>query len=107
MMTVMDDRLKQCNESELIEMARKQGIGRLRRGLPHEVLEQLVRGEYLPRTEHLAGTSQTRHRLQKIIWDNYSQTRSQLPGCTGKCTEYPCSEGRHAGCFGGVEDTVR
>ena len=103
----MDDtRLKQCNESELLEMARRQGLGRLRRGLPHEVLEQIVSGSIVPQVSHLSGTTETRARLQKIIWDNIERTRSQLPGCTGKCTEYHCTEARHAGCFGVNEDTV-
>jgi hypothetical protein len=99
---MMDDAiLMTCNESELFALAQRQKIGRLRRGLPKEVLVGLVTGEITLTRSHLAGTAETRAELQKFIADNIAIARSQLPGCDGCCTSYPCSEGRHALCYAG------
>lgn len=104
----MDDSiLFQCNETELLQMARDQGLGHLRRGLQKDVLVAIVAGEIPVAPEHLAGTNTTRAMLQKFIQDNILVTRSQLPGCNGMCLTYGCSEGRHALCFVGNEDRVR
>lgn len=98
----MDDAiLTTCNESELIALAQKQKIGRLRRGLPKVELVALVTGEITVTRGHLAGTAETRAELQRFIADNITIARSQLPGCDGCCTSYPCSEGRHALCYAG------
>ena len=104
----MDDSvLKNCNETELVSLARRQGLGILRRGLPHETLVGLVSGELAMKPEFLSGTTETRAMLETYIFKNYNITRSQLPGCTGKCSTYNCSDGRHAICFspnaGGVQ----
>jgi hypothetical protein len=96
----MDDSLLwECNQTELLQLAYEQGLGRLRAGLPKEVLFQIVRGEVNPGPEHLSDTKETRELLEKFIERHWEKTRSQLPGCTGKCTSYPCSEGRHGACY--------
>lgn len=102
-----DEKLYQCNETELLWMAREQGLGHLRRGLPLETLVQIVAGEISPSAEHYSGTSATRATLQKFIWENIERTRSQLPGCDGKCSTFPCSDGRHAMCIHGNEHVLR
>lgn len=103
----MDDtRLWECNESELLQLAYQQGLGRIRRGLPKEVLFKIVRGEINPEPEHYSDTKYTRELLQKFIEKHWEKTRSQLPGCDGKCTTYPCSEGRHAACFSPNKELV-
>jgi hypothetical protein len=102
-----DSKLQFCNETELLWMARRQGLGVLRRGLQKDVLIQIVRGELVPSTEHYSGTSATRAALEKFIWANIEKTRSQLPGCDGRCATYPCSEGRHAVCLIGNEHVLR
>jgi hypothetical protein len=105
--TEMDDSiLYQCNESELLEIARKQGLGRLRRGLSIDTLVKLVTAEIKPTTDHLSGTIETRAKLEAFIFERIEVTRSQLPGCDGRCRTYPCTEGRHALCFGANKDTV-
>lgn len=91
--------LWKCNESELLQLARKQGLGFLRRGIPRDELVAIVGGYGNPRPEHYAGTAETRQILEKYISDNIERIRSQLPGCDGKCTTFNCSEGRHALCF--------
>jgi hypothetical protein len=98
---VDDVSLEQCNETELIAMARAQGLGRLRRGLPPDLLVDIVAGEEVVTRSELSGTSLTRAELQKFIADHIEQARSQLPGCDGRCLTYPCSEGRHALCYSG------
>jgi len=96
----MDDSILQsCNETELLAIARRQGLGILRRGLPRELILGVVSGVLAMKHEYLAGTQETRALLESYIFRNYSITRSQLPGCTGKCSTYNCSDGRHAVCF--------
>ncbi len=103
----MDDSvLETCNETELLAIAHSQGLGRLRRGMARLTLIQLVRGDINPGTEHLADTRHSRKMLEDFITKHWEQARSQLPGCNGKCTTFPCSEGRHAVCFGANKNTV-
>lgn len=94
-----DDVLSDCNETELLALARRQGLGRLKRGIPLEELVDIVRGATRPRPEHVSETTQTRQMLQDFITKNWGQIRSQLPGCDGKCTTFSCTEGKHALCF--------
>jgi len=97
---MMDDSVLQyCNETELLALARRQGLGILSRGLPREELLGVVSGVLAMKPEYLSGTKATRALLESHIWKHYSITRSQLPGCTGKCSTYNCSDGRHAVCF--------
>jgi hypothetical protein len=94
-----DSVLLTCNETELLWMARTQGIGHLKRGLPKDLLASIVSGREIPKPEHFAGTNYTRKKLEDYITANYGQVRSQLPGCDGKCSVFPCTEGRHGACF--------
>jgi len=102
-----DQSLVLLNETELLQMARRQGLGVLRRGIPRNELLSIITGYYQVRPEHLAGTAYTRKKLQENIAINIERVRSQLPGCDGRCTTYPCSEGRHALCFMPNEALVR
>src|SRR4051812_40897577 len=95
----MDKTLEECNETELLWLARQQGLGHLRRGLDRQVLLAIVSGDTEPLPEHFAGTAYTRLKLQIFIEKNWGVVASQLPGCDGKCTTFPCSEGRHLMCF--------
>jgi len=94
-----DDILQHCNETELLDIARRQGLGILRRGIPRETLMGLVSGVLAMTPDYISGTKETRAMLEAYIFQNYSITRSQLPGCTGRCSTYNCSDGRHAVCF--------
>lgn len=94
-----DNDLFLCNETELVQIARRQGLPPLRHDLPKEELVAIVGGYKDPDGSHLAGTKTTRTLLQAFLKENWGVVRSQLPGCDGKCTSYPCSEGRHAMCF--------
>lgn len=101
-----DSVLLNCNETELLALARTQGIGRLRRGMPKEVLISIVSGEIDALPEHFADTIHTRKMLEDFIQKHWGQVRSQLPGCDGRCTTYPCSEGRHALCYSPNKETA-
>ena len=96
----MDDTiLQRCNKTELLCIARRQKLGSLSRGLTKELLVQIVSGEVPMRPEYLAATTYTRKRFQQYIAVNIERARSQLPGCDGCCTTYPCSDVRHGLCF--------
>jgi hypothetical protein len=94
-----DAALWNLNETELLERAKFQGIGRLRRGLGKGLLLAIVAGYERPTQAHLSDTTYTRGALEQFIWANIERTRSQLPGCDGHCTTYKCSDGRHGLCF--------
>lgn len=102
-----DSELLNCNESELLQIAFNQGLGRLKRNLPRETLLRIVRGEEEPQTEHYPNSKHTRELLEKFIQRHWEKTRSQLPGCDGHCTTFPCSEGRHAACYSPNKELVK
>lgn len=94
-----DEILASCNETELLGLARSQGLGNLRRGIDRVTLVSIVSGEVVPGPEHVSQLQSTRRSLEIYIQENWGRVASQLPGCNGKCTTYPCSEGRHAKCY--------
>ena len=93
-----DEILFECNESELLWMARLQGLPILRRGIPKEELVEIIAGKE-PKPEHLAWTNETRARLEKFIQDHYAQVMNNLPGCNGQCKSFLCTEEKHLSCF--------
>jgi hypothetical protein len=103
----MDDSiLYTCNDTELRQLAERQGLPKLRRGIPRQTLIEIVAGLQDPRPEHFAGTTYTRQALQNLIVSQWAIVRSQLPGCTGQCLTYGCSDGRHLLCFEPNKDRV-
>lgn len=114
----MKEPLRNCNETELLESARKQGLGRLRRGIAQEELIAIVIGDIPVRPAHLSGTTMSRGMLAEFIHNpvefppnpryakNWEQIRSQLPGCNGLCHKFACTEGRHADCYSNNEQNV-
>lgn len=102
-----DEALMQCNETELLWMARDQGLGHLRRGIPKPELVAIVTGQIDVRPDHLSGTSDSRAALEVFIEKNWAVIRSQLPQCTGRCTKFQCTEGKHALCFFPNQDAMR
>lgn len=113
-----DDKLLECNETELIWLGKKQGLGRLRRGMPKEELVGLIVGEIPVENKHLSDSNYTRLQLATFIHNpsefppdekhkgNWERVRSQLPGCNGICTKYDCTDGRHIKCLLPNEDMV-
>lgn len=114
----IEEQLSFCNETELLQMARAQGLGRLRRGLPKHELVKVVLGSVPVHPSHVSGTESTRSMLALFIHNpeeyppdsrfpgNWEKARSQLPACNGICTKFNCSEGKHAACFAPNEAAV-
>lgn len=96
--------LEWLNRSELLQILSREEYGylRLRASVPKERLIHLISTKEPPSPDELAKTTETRQRLQSWIQKNWDQINSQLP-CSGelrgKCTVYPCSEGRHLDCY--------
>ncbi len=94
-----DEKLLLCNESELHWLARLQGLPALRRDIPHEELVAIVSGAQVVEQRHLAGTYESRRRLEGFLSANIDRVRGQLPGCDGRCLSFMCTEGKHMACF--------
>ena len=100
----MNEQLESLNQTELLQILGNSGHGnhRLSVHVPKERLISLIRTGKDPQPDELAGTMETRKRLQEWIVESWLQIGSQLP-CSGpdkgRCTVYPCSEGRHLECY--------
>ena len=101
----MDKVLEQCNETELLQIARRNGHI-LKRGIDRAILIDIVRGAINPKDEHKSGTVFTRKKLEDFISANWARAQSQLPGCNGKCTTFPCTEAKHSRCFAANKNSV-
>jgi hypothetical protein len=99
-----DEKLMECNKTELLTMALAQGLPRLRKSLPTERLVAIVSGQVDPGPEDTAGSLESRRRLEEFIGKHIDRVRNQLPGCNGRCTSFPCTEIRHAMCFAPNKD---
>ena len=102
----MDEILKSCTETELLQIARQSGIGILRRGIDRDELIQIVSGEIEATRDHYSATNTSRRKLEQFIEKNWKILASQLPGCNGKCTTYPCSDAQHSSCLLPNKDLV-
>ena len=91
------------NNTELIEILRKPGFTgeRISYSVPRDRLVTLVRTGATPEVYERSKTLESRKILEAWVSRN-SGVISQLP-CggpdRGKCTIYPCSDGRHASCW--------
>lgn len=96
--------LDMYNRTEMVEIIKRYTGKIVRRSLPIERLQELTsQGSVAqPRPEELSGTMQSRLSLERFIVKNWAKIDSQLP-CSGenhgRCSIYPCSEGRHLSCY--------
>lgn len=103
--------LEQLNQSELLQILKdsERGGHRLRKAVPADRLIHLIRTGEQPAQEEIALTTNTRKKLQVWVKRNWSAIGSQLP-CSGetrgKCTEHPCTDGKHLDCYIGAEDLM-
>ncbi len=101
---VMEDMdiLHSLNVTELAQLIRRHTGLVVKRSVPKERLIQLLEDGGVPTAEEVSPTSETRKRLQMYIEKNWMGIQSQLP-CKGenrgRCTIYPCPEGRHVDCL--------
>lgn len=98
----MSDDLTQMNETELALLARSQTGLVVKRSVGKERLIQLQEYGGRPEEHEVSPTNESRKRLQLYIEKNWTGIQSQLP-CKGenrgRCTIYPCPEGRHIDCL--------
>lgn len=94
--------LRLLNITELTQLLRQSTGWVVRASVSKERLASFLYGFEQPTAEDLAESTKTRISLQVFIEKNRTVFDSQLP-CKGenkgRCTIYPCPEGRHADCF--------
>lgn len=94
--------LMRLNATELAQIIRQRTGWVIKASVPKERLAAFLYGQAQPTPDDLAETTKTRHSLQIFIEKNWALFGSQLP-CKGenrgRCTIYPCPEGRHVDCF--------
>ncbi len=94
--------LEEMNITELSAIIRQRTGVIIKRSVPRERLAEIIVQGVVPPYEEWAETMETRKRLQVFIEKSWDWVNSQLP-CKGpdrgKCTIYPCPEGRHVDCY--------
>jgi len=94
--------LMRLNVTELSQLIRQRTGWVVKVSVPKERLVGFLYGQLQLTAEDLADTTQSRRSLQVFIEKNWTWVNSQLP-CKGenrgKCSIYPCPEGRHLDCF--------
>lgn len=108
--------LSSLNETELAQLIRRQTGLIVARGMGRDRMIELLENGGMPKPEgtswdshgvmyfhpEISKTQDSRKRLQLFIEKNWNSLQSQLP-CKGenrgRCTIYPCPEGRHIDCL--------
>ena len=101
--------LEELNDTELLELLRRDTDLRLRRSVPRERIIHLITSGEKPLETEVAHTALTRKRLQGWILSNWVGIESQLPckGMTrGHCTIHHCPDTRHLDCYLAVEKRI-
>jgi hypothetical protein len=98
------------NKTELTYLIRNILGVVVRRSVSKDRLVEMIKtGEY-PKPEEISPTTESRKKLQVFLENNWSSLNSQLP-CKGenrgKCTIYPCPEGRHLDCYLSAEPHMK
>ena len=84
--------MAEMNRSELRILAQKEGLPPLSYSCSAQDLFSLITGETEVDEEHIDPLQDWREKMEKHIQDNYRRLRTQLPGCTGKCTKFGCPD---------------
>lgn len=96
------DVLHTLNNTELAQLIRRHTNLVVKRAVPRERLIQLLEDGGLPTLDEVSPTTESRKKLQLYVEKNWMGIQSQLP-CKGenrgRCTIYPCPEGRHVDCL--------
>ena len=101
--------LEALNTTELLQILSNPNNGghRLKAGLSQERLIYLIRTGENPLPAETAQTTDTRAQLEywirKVAWDGINSQLPCLGEDRGKCSIYPCSEGRHLACYLGAK----
>ena len=79
--------LRRLNKSELIECARRYGLGDIGRETEREeIIDLIINSD----DEHTDDLNSWREDIEAHIDKNRRRLLSQLPNCNGKCTEFGC-----------------
>lgn len=96
------DILHLLNETELAQLIRSQMGMVVVRAVGRDRMIEILEHCYQPGPHELSKTDDSRKRLQLYVEKNWTGIQSQLP-CKGdnrgRCTIYPCPEGRHIDCL--------
>lgn len=96
------DHLNLLNNTELAQLVRSQTGLVIARSVSRERLIEMLASGQPPRPEEVSATNESRKRLQLYVEKSWNGIQSQLP-CKGenrgRCTIYPCPEGRHVDCL--------
>lgn len=96
------DLLYMLNTTELMTLIRRQTGMVVKRSVSKERMVQIIEGGAPIVQEEVSETTESRKKLQLYIEKNWDGIQSQLP-CKGenrgRCTIYPCPEGRHVDCL--------
>jgi hypothetical protein len=102
----MNTPLEELNDTELWDLARMQMSAawrraiRFSRSVPRERIIMYIETGVPPHPDDVL--LESRFRLQQWVDKNWVMVNSQLPcagALRGKCTIYPCAEGRHLSCY--------
>lgn len=88
--------MDEINKSELVELAREDGLGNLSRGNPSASLLEALEGGDVPENCRL---DEQRETMQRHIKRNWRRIRTQLPTCNGTCTTFGCPDAVVLGCW--------
>jgi len=89
----VDGILKALNVSELVELARSQGLGILDPSIDRVRLERIVSGIEDPTRNDLCPTVPYREALHAFIRRHWATLKTQLPHCQGECLTFGCPMG--------------
>jgi hypothetical protein len=84
------------NKSELIALARAEGMGNLSRRNSRETVLNSLEGEGDPEPCPL---EENRETMERHIKRNWRRIRTQLPACDGTCTTFGCPDAVVLGCW--------
>lgn len=91
--------LSSCNRTELNALYKLQTGKQPNNRVELSRLRLAAGGEVELATNELElAIPETRALLEGFIEENIEKLASQLPGCTGKCTVFPCSDLKHINC---------
>jgi len=90
--------LEGINTTELVQMCRSAGLGNLSRGSRESLYDALLEDNTTQ-----CPLNDKRTVMENHIRKEYHKLRTQLPGCTGKCTTYGCTDVQTLCCWEAIK----
>jgi hypothetical protein len=98
--------LDRVNLTELIELAREDGLGNLDRNRSREGVYELLDDERDVAPEDGCALEGHRTIMEDHIQEHFRRLRTQLPGCNGKCRSFGCPDLIVVRCWHGFRDNI-